>query len=447
TPAPAAGAGPGRRRRGRALLAAATAAALALGLTAYLVLGPDSDGGNRERRTAGPSGTARWGSPPEGWRPWQTTLRAPAARGVVKARGFGLDGAGAAAQCLPSGGAVYCGGEAALPVRLDASTGATDWRADLVPPGTAAGSYDSAVLGVRDGVVVVRQSRYDRDMNLEDSSVVALDEATGRTVWSRPAVGDHIEAVFSSGVVLVPGKGRTLTAVSPRTGAERWTAELPAGQFCSFPETEEGLYVECVPDEEDATESPLLVLDPADGSVRRLRTPVASGLFGTVDGRLLLLTADEGDTGDAFTEILLVDPDSGARERIEPAAGELRGTGTLRDGTLWFTTPDGVVTAVSPRTGAVRWQTRTTLEQPGAAAPDPRTRTVYLASPTGRVAALDAREGTVLWETHPRSEGAALGGVTGSAVLPHRGALIVTTPDGTVFGMDPGHPGRKPVPG
>jgi outer membrane protein assembly factor BamB len=105
------------------------------------------------------------------------------------------------------------------------------------------------------------------------------------------------------------------------------------------------------------------------------------------------------------------------------------------------------VTAVSPRTGTVRWRTRTTLEQPGPAAPDPGTHTLYLASPAGRVAALDTRRGTLLWETHPRSEGAGLGGVTVSAVLPHEGTLVVTTPDGTVFGMDPGHPDREPVPG
>ncbi|MFF8446212.1 PQQ-binding-like beta-propeller repeat protein [Streptomyces leeuwenhoekii] len=446
-PAARAEARPGRRRRARALLAAATAAALALGLTAYLVLGPDQDGDDRRGRTASPSGAARWASPPEGWRPWQTTLHASAARGVVKARGFGLDGSGAAAQCVPSRGAVYCGGDAALPVRLDASTGATEWRADLVPPGTAAGGYDSAVLGVRDGVVLVRQTRYDEDMNVEDAGVVGLDEATGRKVWTRAAGGDHVEASFSSGLVLVPGRGRSLTAVSPRTGAERWTVELPAGQFCSFPETEQGLYVECMPDEEDADESLLLVLDPADGSVRRLRVPIASGVFGTVDGRPLLLTADEAESGDVFTEILLIDPETGARERIEPAGGGLRGAGTLREGTLWFTTPDGAVTAVSPRTGTVRWRTRTTLEQPGPAAPDPRTHTLYLASPAGRVAALDTRRGTLLWETHPRSEGAGLGGVTVSAVLPHEGTLVVTTPDGTVFGMDPGHPDREPVPG
>ncbi|CQR64434.1 PQQ-binding-like beta-propeller repeat protein [Streptomyces leeuwenhoekii] len=155
----------------------------------------------------------------------------------------------------------------------------------------------------------------------------------------------------------------------------------------------------------------------------------------------------EAESGDVFTEILLLDPATGARERVEPAGGGLRGAGTLREGTLWFTTPDGAVTAVSPRTGSVRWRTRTTLEQPGPAAPDPRTHTLYLARPAGRVAALDTREGTLLWETHPRSEGAALAGVTGSAVLPHEGTLVVTTPDGTVFGMDPGHPDREPVPG
>lgn len=154
----------------------------------------------------------------------------------------------------------------------------------------------------------------------------------------------------------------------------------------------------------------------------------------------------EAESGDVFTEILLLDPETGARERVEPAGGGLRGAGTLREGTLWFTTPDGAVTAVSPRTGSVRWRTRTTLEQPGPAAPDPRTHTLYLAGPAGRVAALDTRQGTLLWDP-PAQRGGGARRRDRIRRPAARGHLVVTTPDGTVFGMDPGHPGREPVPG
>jgi outer membrane protein assembly factor BamB len=116
---------------------------------------------------------------------------------------------------------------------------------------------------------------------------------------------------------------------------------------------------------------------------------------------------------------------------------------TLADGTLWFATASGRVTAVSARTGRPLWQTSTSLEQPGEAIYDPRTRAVYLASASGRVGALDAKKGTLLWETQPRAQSNATDwGATPVRLL--GGALVATTPGGSVFTLDPAHPERKP---
>lgn len=100
------------------------------------------------------------------------------------------------------------------------------------------------------------------------------------------------------------------------------------------------------------------------------------------------------------------------------------------------------MTAVSARTGKQLWQTPTSLEQPGEATYDPRTGAVYLASASGRVGALDARKGMLLWETLPKAARMDTGWM--AKVLRHAGALVVATPDGTVFSLDPAHPGRKP---
>lgn len=74
---------------------------------------------------------------------------------------------------------------------------------------------------------------------------------------------------------------------------------------------------------------------------------------------------------------------------------------------------------------------------------DGRGRTLFVASVSGRVAALDSRRGTVLWESYPRAGGADSG--FGSQIHRDGGALTVTTPDGTVFALDPAHPDRTPT--
>jgi len=101
------------------------------------------------------------------------------------------------------------------------------------------------------------------------------------------------------------------------------------------------------------------------------------------------------------------------------------------------------VTAVSPLTGKQLWQTGTGVEGSGQPTYDARTRTLYLASTSGRAAALDTRKGTLLWETGAHAEQLASGDVIKSQVLPYGGALIVSTPDGTVFSLDPAHPGQS----
>lgn len=433
---------PGRRsRRTRPLLAATgTIGAVALGLTAYLLLGPgwaDSGGGAKPS----PSATSRWSALPSGWKPWQTTVFKTAPLGAKKALG-GQDGLLAGEpDCLLHEGAVYCAGESILPVRLDARTGKTVWRAELAPSGTESGSYDSSLLGVQDGTLLLRQTISTETGENERVTVVALDVETGDQRWHRTVDDENLALVLSGEVVLTSDTGREVTARSARTGAERWTFQLPAGYYCSFTTAGAGLYAQCTPIEDGAETARILVVDRSDGAVRSLKAPVNSGILGALDGRLLLLESTEQNL--TYSRILLVDPETGARTTTK-LADDYGENVTLADDTMWFTTSNGQVTAVSARTGKVRWQTGTSLEQPGDARYDPRARTLYVASASGRVAALDGRKGTVLWETLPRTEWVSSGLFQGR-VLFHEGALVVSTPNGTVFGLDPAHPERKPA--
>jgi outer membrane protein assembly factor BamB len=256
--------------------------------------------------------------------------------------------------------------------------------------------------------------------------------------------------VFVSGdlVVIPEGDGTSVTARSARTGAPRWTERLPAKHFCGITESAGKPYLHCSP-EETPTDGLVMELHPADGPARRLTVPSKAEHFGTFDGRLLFLDLTQDEDGNTlvgqdapYAGIRLVDPATGAASTTK-LAEEYGGQVTLANGTLWFATASGRVTAVSARTGRPLWQTPTSLEQPSEATYDPRTRAVYLASASGRVGALDAKKGTLLWETLPRVQsndtdwGAA-------RVRLLEGALVAATPDGAVFSLDPAHPERKP---
>lgn len=442
---------PGRRRRIRPVLAAtATVGALALGLTAYLLIGPGQAESDAEARPA-PSPASRWAALPEGWKPWRTTMFEPSPLGAEK--GLGLPGGLLAGKpdCQVHEAAVYCAGDEILPVRLDARTGETVWRGETVPAGTESGTYSAKLLGVQDGAVVLQQYISSESGENDPLYVLGLDTETGEQLWKDRADHENIEPALSGGLLMTSSDGLNVSARSPRTGKERWTAKLPSGYYCAFLGSGAGVYSQCTPAGVLTTGGyRLLALDPADGSVRNMKTPDQSGILGVLDGRVAMMqtaTGEEVSVEDTeYERVLLVDPDTGVLTSVK-LAKRYEGDPTLSGGTLWFVSRSGLVTAVSPLTGKQLWQTQTSLEQAGAPTYDTRTRTLYLASISGRVAALDGRGGTSLWETLPRTSVSSSGSFSGPAVLLNEGALVVGASDGTVFSLDPAHPEDKPVPG
>ncbi|WP_369237775.1 serine/threonine-protein kinase [Streptomyces sp. R21] len=441
-----------RRTRARRLaVPAAVAGVLVAALLAYF-LGPLKGGDSVG--AAGPSPSApdaRWAAVPAGWQPWQTTLYATAAAGVKHAPGVNTDGSGSGAQpaCVQGGGSVYCSGSGILPVRVDASTGRTLWRAAPVPRDTPLDHYGARVLAVRDGVLLVRETVMNAAGNDTTATVSALATDNGRRLWSRPVQDQYADAVLLGGLVLAPD-GSAVTARSPRDGTARWTMTMPAGYRCAFLAGGDRLYADCV-DYHTASGADRLLLsvDPTDGSLRRLRSApsVEATYAGVLDGRLVFVerrTSASAADDNGYARAVLVDPaDDSAR--TTKLAQEQRGSMALVHGVLCFATSSGRVTAVSPVTGKRLWETATTLEQPGTPVADGR-RSVFVVSASGRVAALDARKGTPLWESGPRADRVlSFGGPPG--LLLHQGALVVPSPDGTLFTLDPAHPERKPVSG
>ncbi|MFE5915899.1 protein kinase [Streptomyces sp. NPDC056468] len=448
---------PGRRRsRIRPLWATVgTVGALALGLTGYLLLGTGvGDDDARKAADTAAAAPARWAAMPAGWKPWQTTVDATAVHGVKKGSAGGT-GLGDGPQCRLYEGAVHCAGDGVLPMRLDGLTGRIDWRADVLPPGRQQGTYTFSVLGLVDDAMLVQEEFTPVAGEASSTTVAALDTGTGERLWHRKVANHGMSPAVSGNLVVMAADGaRAVTARSARTGAERWTTPLPAGQYCDAQDVAEALRLECVAEFEPSRNILLMELDRADGSVRRVNVPNHGTLVGTIDGRLLYVDPAEDEEGNIpasddgpFGSIRLVDPETGEGRSTE-LAEEFEGDVTLGDGTLWFVTSSGQVTAVSVRTGERLWQTPTSLETPSGVTYDPRARALYLSSASGRVAALDTKKGTLLWETLPRAQRVTN---TGSRSLPEvmlrEGALIAATPDGDLFTLDPAHPDRKPVSG
>ncbi|MER5514710.1 protein kinase [Streptomyces sp. NPDC002763] len=435
-------------RRALLVLSAVLATVLTAALTGFLLRGPWHGDGEARTGTTGATGSpaSRWGTLPTGWKPWQTTVSAPAQRGVKKAPGYEGD---TSPTCVSDGGSVYCGGTALLPTRVDAGTGRTLWRAGIAPAGVPADRYITTVLGV-DGDKVLVELQITDDSGLgKAQSVLALDRETGAELWSHAVRTDSLGSAYADGVTLTEeGDGSAVTVRSAQDGTVRRTIPVPIGYLCSAMAADGLPYVECA-DQEDGSHATKFYLVGADGSVRTLSSPAQQASFvGVLSGQLVFLESDDKDVDNGpdliYTRIVRIDPDSG-RRTLTPLPEHYRGgLPTLAHGTFYLATSSGLVTAFSPMTGARLWVSHTNLESPGQASVDASGRTVYMAGASGRVVALDAAKGTLLWESSARAQ--VLGN---SGLLPtvwfNRGALVLSTSDGTIFTLDPAHPERKPV--
>jgi len=115
TPSAAPPAVPSQRRRRRLLALAGTAAVLAVALTVSFVIGlPEGRGGTDPDDSPSTTRGSRWAAVPTGWKPWNTTVRAPAESGVTGAqKSVGETGT---PSCALDGDALYCTGTGVLPV-------------------------------------------------------------------------------------------------------------------------------------------------------------------------------------------------------------------------------------------------------------------------------------------------------------------------------------------
>ncbi|MFH0176882.1 PQQ-binding-like beta-propeller repeat protein [Streptomyces cacaoi] len=443
---------PGRGSRLRRWpVLAGVASVLALALTGYLLFDPFKGNDTAAESDTTGSDSPGWDPLPDGWEPWRTSVFGTAASGVTKPLGGGASDTSTSLSCAMGEGALYCGGNGTLPVRVDGATGRLAWRADSVPPGVAQKAYSSVVLGVHGGVLLVSQSVMNSAGDDETMTVVARDSATGKRLWSRPMSATGVTAALVGDLLMTPD-GDRVTARDPRDGTARWTATLPAGPTygCQFYDVDGVPYAGCT-DAGTPSRTVFYAVDPADGSTRKVSVPDGDAVYlGAVDGDLAFVMYTPRDAGSsaesAYGEVLLIDPGTGA-VRKRKLAGDPRGEAALVGGVLCFASSAGQLVAHSPETGEQLWQTSTTLQQPGTPVADGQGQAVFAASASGRVAALDIETGSLLWESPARAEQVGGFGYAAARVFLDEGALVVLSPDGTVFTLDPDYPDQEPLSG
>ncbi|MFI2715113.1 PQQ-binding-like beta-propeller repeat protein [Streptomyces collinus] len=389
-----------RRRFSQAAGAAVAVAAISVG--AVFGFGGGGTGHDRPVRPATSPAT-----PPEGWEPWQSNSPGASERG-----------------CLVDGSALYCAGSAYDAAKIDANTGKRLWTVKV----NREGDGIDHPFAVRDGVVYAYRNHTARNAPDGDyaggTDLMAVDADTGDVLWKVEMPQDDRTAqaaMLIDGAVLANTPSvRTMSALDPLTGKEKWRHTWDKGTVCQRAVLSGVPYLACLPDVEKPEATEVLRLDPATGSATKIATlPGGQQLMGTTGDRLVLIAAQGEGEGGKDLRLTTV---SGSGERVSRPYRTVGATATSEviGGHLISVSWQGKASAYSLTTGKTLWtrpvgvtlpsqDTMQNLPSPVVSAGQ---GVVYFFSPTGDLSGLDLRTGEQVWRDHVDmgKERPALGG-------------------------------------
>ncbi|MFF9117018.1 PQQ-binding-like beta-propeller repeat protein [Streptomyces massasporeus] len=411
-----------RRRFSQAAGAAVAVAAISVG--AVFGFGGGGTGHDRPVRPAASPAT-----PPEGWEPWRSSGPGASERG-----------------CLVDGSALYCSGSAYDAVKIDANTGKRLWTVEV----NREGDGIDHPFAVRDGVVYAYRNHTAENGPDGDyaggTDLMAMDADTGDVLWKVEMPQDDRTAqaaMLIDGAVLANTPSvRTMSALDPLTGKEKWRHTWDKGTVCQRAVLSGVPYLACLPDVEKPDATEVLRLDPADGSATKIATlPGGQQLMGTTGDRMVLIAAQ--GAGGAGGKDLRLTTVSGSGERVSrpyrtvgtPATSSVVGDRLIS--VSW----QGKASAYSLTTGQTLWTRPVGVTLPGQdtmqSLPSPVVSAgqgvVYFFSPTGDLSGLDLRTGKQVWRDHVDLGKArpAFGGspqllLYGDALVARNGSTVVS---------------------
>ncbi|MFJ5261073.1 serine/threonine-protein kinase [Streptomyces sp. NPDC088387] len=403
-----------RRRRRWWTVAGAGVAVLALAAGALAVAGGEFPGGGPARASAGQGKAERF-------RAWDVDLGAPGAEVSGMPR------------CVYAPAALYCTRPGLLAAAVDPVDGKVRWaRAD------AAGSTGSDGGGIAEppvlsgGLVHVVAEGGGR--------LDALDPTTGRTRWSQDLTGYGRRIAHVGGVVLLTADDSTVTALDAATGERKWRHAVAGLTQPVFQSYGGGVAYVVGTDGSDGTR--VTAVDAETGAVRwERRLSGALGLVGARDDGVLWFTSTTAAYADTDA-VVRYDVEERRQRRIDvryPVAGA---QGVVDGDTVYLMGVDGALVAVDTGTSsAERWRLETSVSFPSA--PVAVGGRLYFSAGDGRLVAVDTVKGALLGQTGARPGAARESVVSGLAVpVVGDGEIFAAAPDGTLFGVDGGAAGN-----
>ncbi|WP_105971731.1 outer membrane protein assembly factor BamB family protein [Streptomyces geranii] len=377
-----------RRRARRRFSQAAGVSVAVAAITAGAVLGFGGGGAAERHRTVPPAVS------PAGWQPWESGDAGASERG-----------------CLVDGAALYCSGTTYDAAKIDANTGERLWTVKVNREGDGL----DHPFAVRDGVVYTYRNHTAQKQPNGDyrggTDLMAVDADSGDVLWAVEMPQDDRTdqaAMLIDGAVLANTPSvRTMSALDPLTGKEKWRHTWNKGTACQRAVLSGVPYLVCTRDTEEAGDTDVFRLDPATGSARKVVTvPGKQGLVGTSEGRLVLIEAK--DLGSEDKRLITVTASGRQTSHTYRVEGGMLAASEIIGDRLISVTDEGKASAYSLTSGKVLW-TRPSGVEPSeenqmqsVAAPvvSPGQGVVYFFSPTGDLSGLDLRTGDEVWSSH-----------------------------------------------